>query len=568
MFKTRNRAWVAALLAGALVAGLTTQASAMPERPAPSAFGSKNGGTQTPAAPDRPTGLTADLGDGGVLLSWDAPDETVDSWQVLRRFRPAETVHTVIATVDGELNEWTDTDLTGGDRRYKVAAVHDSLTSRRSRVAKLVIDATPRPTPGTITQVPAEKPTTAQAQGDSCSHANSVTATLGTATNLADDRNWVKVTLESSTEYQIDVYSFTGKPTLEFVCAPDQTEIGDTTAAPGTGLIGMSASLKFTPSTTGLHYVNITTTGSRKTVRVTDLSNELCSEDKNTPCTAAVGNAATEGTIDTPSDYDWVKVPLVNGTSYQIDLRSDGHPSIDPWIVDIYDKRGVKIMRPAESFTWAVYNGYFDQDSGPGTAARLIYTATEDGNHFIKIGSRGSWTQRPGGWHLQVTEASAPFYDDFAADTSTTGTVSVDGTVSGWIESTPTWYDAGDTGGPSISGTSREPGWTYDDTVRTNCHEATGDGIKLDRNTCDRDWFAVNLTNNRSYELQLGELNRMIVGVYNNTGALIANSGSTDDFVVFRASRTGKHYIAVAGTSTCSAAHGCTGRYTLSVTQR
>ena len=47
MFKRRNRAWMAVLLAGALVAGLATQAFA------------------TPVAPDRPTGLTADLDSGG-----------------------------------------------------------------------------------------------------------------------------------------------------------------------------------------------------------------------------------------------------------------------------------------------------------------------------------------------------------------------------------------------------------------------------------------------------------------------------------------------------------------------
>ena len=109
---------------------------------------------------------------------------------------------------------------------------------------------------------------------------------------------------------------------------------------------------------------------------------------------------------------------------------------------------------------------------------------------------------------------------------------------------------------------SREPGWTgYLRRVRTNCHEATGDGIKLDRNTCDRDWFAVDLTDNHSYKLQLvSGTNLLIAGVYNDTGALIRNSGSTidsvvfetegsnsvevtvvfvDDFVVFRASRTG-----------------------------
>ena len=154
-----------ALVAGALVAGFTTLAS---------------------AAPDRPTGLTADLDDGGVLLSWDAPDETVDSWQVWRRLHPAETAHTVIATVDGELNQWTDTDLTAGDRRYKVAAVRDSLTSRRSRVAKLMLDEPPPPSAdahaGRHHPSPREGALDREGprQGDTCTPAaNIVTATLG-----------------------------------------------------------------------------------------------------------------------------------------------------------------------------------------------------------------------------------------------------------------------------------------------------------------------------------------------------------------------------------------------------
>ena len=50
------------------------------------------------------------------------------------------------------------------------------------------------------------------------------------------------------------------------------------------------------------------------------------------------------------------------------------------------------------------------------------------------FGSRGSAGQRMGRWHLEVTEASPTplfdeFYDDFAADTSTTGTVDVEGMV-------------------------------------------------------------------------------------------------------------------------------------------
>ena len=117
----------------------------------------------------------------------------MDSWQVLRKIRPAETAHTVIATVDGELNEWTDTDLTAGDRRYKVAAVRDSLTSRRSRVAKLVLDEPPpplRPTPSTITQVPEKELATEKAEGDTCTPEDSVTVTVGTEEKfLTDDQD-------------------------------------------------------------------------------------------------------------------------------------------------------------------------------------------------------------------------------------------------------------------------------------------------------------------------------------------------------------------------------------------
>ena len=139
------------------------------------------------------------------------PDETVDSWQVLRRIRPAETAHTVIATVDGELNEWTDTDLTAGDRRYKVVAVRDSLTSRRSRVAKLVLDEPPpplRPTPSTITYVPEKEPLTERATGDVCSPAaDSVDcrARRERRRASASSQNWVQVTLTANVEYQIYV---------------------------------------------------------------------------------------------------------------------------------------------------------------------------------------------------------------------------------------------------------------------------------------------------------------------------------------------------------------------------
>ena len=560
MFKRRNRAWMAALLAGALVAGLTTQASA------------------TSAAPDRPTGLTAVLNDGGgVLLSWDAPDEAVDSWQVLRRFRPAETAHTVVATVDGELSEWTDADLTAGDRRYKVAAVRDSLTSRRSRVAKLMLDEPPplRPTPGTITQVPEKEPLTEKGAGDTCTPAaNTQTIAPGTAKGLSNGQNWVKVTLTANVNYQF-YYDYGGDNSttnmrIDFVCGPDDLEIANTRANAGTGLGSQDASLIFRAAATGIHHVKTTMSHSFSTYTKTVLVSDLRNADLEPA--VAVGGSVT-GTILSPTDTRGAYVPMVSGKTYQIDVRSVGYPGIDPWIVDIWDESG-SITRTGRcdytntppdppvctTFFGASYDGFFDHDSGPGNAARVIYTATKTEEHYIVVGSRGAWFQRLGDWHLTVTEASAPFYDDYAADASTTGTVSVGGSVSGEIDSTPSWYNAGDTGSPD-GYSAHEPGWT-DSYSGYSCHRETGDGIELDGDTCDRDWFAVTLIRNRTYKLQLESgTNLLIDGVY-RFGSLYQKGGGT-----YTASSNGIHYISVAGTGSCVGLHGCTGSYTLSVTE-
>ena len=390
MFKKRNRAWLAVLLAVALVAGLTTQASA------------------TTAAPDRPTGLTAELNDGGVLLSWDAPDETVDSWQVWRKIHPAETAHTLIATVDGELNEWTDTDLTAGDRRYKVAAVRDSLTSRLSRVAKLILDEPPPPTPGTITQVPEEEPRTVRGAGDTCTPAaNIVDITPGTAKDLSNGQNWVKVTLTSDVRYEIFYANTSDSSTpnmrINFVCGPDLVEIGNTRANAGTGIGSKGASLVFRTSATGFHYVKTTMSTSFSSHTKTVLVSDLSDDDLEPP--VAVGGSAT-GTFLSPTDTGGVFVPMVNGKTYQIDVRSDGHPGIDPWIVDIWDESG-SITRTGRcdytnypptctTFFGAAYSGFFDHDSGPGNAARVVYTATKTEEHYIVLAGRGAWVSAAG----------------------------------------------------------------------------------------------------------------------------------------------------------------------------
>ena len=67
----------------------------------------------------------------------------------------------------------------------------------------------------------------------------------------------------------------------------------------------------------------------------------------------------------------------------------------------------------------------------------------------------------------------------------------------------------------------------------------------------------------RTYKLQLesGGADLLIDGVY-RLGNLFQKGGGT-----YTANRTGAHYISVAGTGSCIGLHGCTGSYTLSVTE-
>ena len=360
MFKKRNRAWLAVCWPWRLSPVSPPKHPQQPPR-------------RTARRPDRRTQRR------GVLLSWDAPDETVDSWQVLRKIHPAETAHTVVATVDGELNEWTDTDLTAGDRRYKVAAVRDSLTSRLSRVAKLMLDEPPppRPTPGTITPSPGEGAPDREGGRRNvypcCEHRHCHARHVD---EPRQRRELGAVTLAGTFTYQIYVEKTeSGRSTIDFVCGPDELEIANTTAAFGTGLGSTDALLNFvTPAAAGLHYVKITTTGvGSKRVFMSYLGN-----DEIEPV-VPVGGIAT-GTFGTPIDTDGVEVPMVKGTTYQIDVRSVGYPGIDPWIIDIYDDED-RITRTGRcdytntpptctTFFGRLTTASSTTDSGPGNAAR------------------------------------------------------------------------------------------------------------------------------------------------------------------------------------------------------
>lgn len=81
--------------------------------------------------------------------------------------------------------------------------------------------------------------------------------------------------------------------------------------------------------------------------------------------------------IETPGDVDWVKVNLVQGTNYRIDMRGNGSGNgtlVDPIIYGVYSSNGTLISLG-------------NDDSGIGFDAAVQFTAPSTGDFFVRLGA-------------------------------------------------------------------------------------------------------------------------------------------------------------------------------------
>ena len=105
--------------------------------------------TATPAPPSPPTNLRAEQGIGGIDLSWTAPAEAVDGYQILRQ-RPesGETAPQLVVELPiGSLSSFTDSTATSVDLYvYHVKSVRGRLYSAASNEARLDLRPTATPT--------------------------------------------------------------------------------------------------------------------------------------------------------------------------------------------------------------------------------------------------------------------------------------------------------------------------------------------------------------------------------------------------------------------------------------
>ena len=115
------------------------------------------------------------------------------------------------------------------------------------------------------------------------------------------------------------------------------------------------------------------------------------SSTTQTTGTVAVGGSVT-GEIETSQDFDWFAVDLVAGHTYVIDLEgtdSGGGALQDPVLRGLYDADGNRIA------------GTRDNDGGAGRDARLTFTATTTGTHYIEARGHSNHT---GDYTVRVTE--------------------------------------------------------------------------------------------------------------------------------------------------------------------
>ena len=251
--------------------------------------------------------------------------------------------------------------------------------------------------------------------------------------NFIGDRDWFAVALEGGRTYHVDqLGGWINHLTLLYGIYDQTGTFVDGTMDENRGG-GSDSHVVFTPANDGTYFVaaGADESGDYSYFPIFIVASYRLSvidatdghpDDAHTADIETTGRISVDGRVDGNinyrSDRDWFAVTLESGIEYQIDIL--GWPTrdgslLDPYLAGIYDSSGTVVANTAND------NGGYERNS------RLIYSATNSGTYFLGAGAQGN---SKGTYILQVLDNT----DDYPADISTTGALTVPGTIMGRIE--------------------------------------------------------------------------------------------------------------------------------------
>ena len=404
------------------------------------------------------------------------------------------------------------------------------------------------------------------------------------------DVDWFKVDLTMDTTYLIDMHWVDFDPEISGIYNASGMKIEDTEDTNGGR--GGSARVEHKATSTGMHFIAARGSGSvavgsqgryRLEVREKPTRTDPCSSDADTNCTVAVGSSVT-GDIDEDTDSDWFQVHFMMGTTYEIELRSDGSGGKralpDPWLRGVRNEDGEHLDNDGSIIPYtSAATGSADNDSGPGKTALSVFTAARTGNHYIEAIGVGGYGDRDGHYILEVAvlATGALACDDYAPGKSVTAAHAHDLINLGRAKAgTQLLEEAAD----DIMGTATVGTVTTDGTTVTGNIEHSGFFDSTARTVLfpsDKDWFKVTLTAGTTYQIDLegastrtgGIHDAALGGIFNSSGTRV-HSGDSDSGELFNARITftpnasGDYYIEVTAPEFQGPYN--TGKYWLTVT--
>ena len=381
----------------------------------------------TPADPQAPASLSAELVDGQVALNWDAPAEdadTVTGYEVLRAQDGGERT-TLVADTGNAATTHTDATAGGASERYayRVRAIRGGERSADSNEARV--------------QLPPAAPMRVLSAG---------------ASDLVL-LSWADPDDESVTGYRIlrrraiaDVASDfvtlaedTGTPEPSY--ADDTVENGRTyvyrVLAIGPGGVSEPSrdvrartTVPAPPPDRSRGLPSQSTPQPRQSV--SEPAGEDCSAEQDTTCRVEPDEPVT-GNIDSATDIDSFAIHMVRGNRYIIDLEGDDTSQgtlADPNIGGVY------VIRDDGTYQFAgLPADSQDSNSGEGKNARLTFTPSTTKTHYILAQGRPGQNVT-GTYRLSVMERAGSGYGRFMPPE---GRLQVGGSLSGTL-GVPTNY--------------------------------------------------------------------------------------------------------------------------------